>query len=107
MEKQSVYIETTVVSWVTARPSQDLIVAAHQRVMVEWWKNAPPLLEPFVLPVVIEEAQGEMGFLRKRNELLTTETELMAMAAAANTGFKSIPKKGYSAPAAIGIPRLL
>ena len=56
MEKQSVYIETTVVSYVTARPSRDLIVAAHQQVTVEWWENALPLLEPFVSPVVIEEA---------------------------------------------------
>jgi hypothetical protein len=39
--------------------------------------------------------------------LLTTETELIAMAAAANTGFKRIPKNGYNTPAAIGIPRLL
>ena len=42
--------------------------------------------------------------LRKRNELETTETELNAMAAAANSGFSNIPKNGYKAPAAIGIP---
>jgi len=41
------------------------------------------------------------------SELLTTETELMAMAPAANTGFKRIPKNGYNIPAAMGIPRLL
>ena len=41
------------------------------------------------------------------NELLTTETELRAMAAAANTGLSKIPKKGNNTPAARGIPRLL
>jgi hypothetical protein len=41
------------------------------------------------------------------SELLTTETELSAMAAAAKTGFKRIPKEGYKMPAAMGIPRLL
>ena len=41
------------------------------------------------------------------SELLTTETELMAMAPAAKTGFKRMPKKGYNIPAAMGIPRLL
>ncbi len=55
MEKQSVYIETTVVSYLTARPSRDLVVAAHQQVTVEWWENALPVLEPFVSPIVIEE----------------------------------------------------
>jgi hypothetical protein len=39
--------------------------------------------------------------------LVTTETELIAMAAAAKTGLRNIPKKGYKTPAAIGIPRLL
>ena len=56
MPKQSVYIETTVVSYLAARPSRDLIVAAHQQVTVEWWENALPKLEPFVSPIVIEEA---------------------------------------------------
>jgi hypothetical protein len=39
MEKQSVYIETTVVSYLTARPSRDLVVAAHQQVTAEWWEK--------------------------------------------------------------------
>lgn len=56
MSKQSVYIETTVVSYLTARPSRDLIVAAHQQVTEEWWDNTLPLLDPFVSPIVIEEA---------------------------------------------------
>jgi hypothetical protein len=54
--KQSVYIETTVLSYVTSRPSRDLLVAAHQQVTVEWWENALPLFEPFISPLVIEEA---------------------------------------------------
>ena len=56
MSKQSVYIETTVVSYLTARPSRDLIVAAHQQVTEEWWDNTLPLLDPFVSPIVIQEA---------------------------------------------------
>jgi hypothetical protein len=41
---------------------------------------------------------------RRRKELLTTETELKAIAAAANSGFNKRPKKGYNAPAAMGMP---
>ena len=34
--KQTVNIETTVVSYLTARPRRDLIVAAHQQIAREW-----------------------------------------------------------------------
>jgi hypothetical protein len=39
--------------------------------------------------------------------LLTTDTELMAMAAEAIMGLRRIPQKGKRIPAAIGIPRTL
>ena len=67
--KQSVYIETTVLSYLTSRPSRDLLVAAHQQVTVEWWENALPLFEPFVSPLVIEEAsRGDETAARLRLE---------------------------------------
>ena len=46
-------------------------------------------------------------FILNRNELLTTDTELKAMAAEAIMGFRSGPPKGWSAPAATGIPTTL
>ncbi len=45
--------------------------------------------------------------LRRRRELPTTETELNAIAAAANSGLSNILKKGYKAPAAMGMPMTL
>lgn len=33
----TVFIEITVVSYLTARPSRDLIVAGHQQLTREWW----------------------------------------------------------------------
>lgn len=43
-------------------------------------------------------------FAFSRRLFVTTDTELKAMAAAANIGFSRKPVKGYSTPAAIGIP---
>ena len=42
-----------------------------------------------------------------RNALVTTDTELIAMAAPANIGDSSNPNAGYSTPAASGMPRAL
>ena len=38
--KPKVYIETTIISYLAARPSRDLIVAGHQQITHEWWQTA-------------------------------------------------------------------
>jgi hypothetical protein len=40
MEKQKVYIETSVISYQTARPSRDIIVASQQLTASDWWDNS-------------------------------------------------------------------
>jgi len=35
--RPTVYIEITVISYRMARPSRDLIIAAHQQITHEWW----------------------------------------------------------------------
>jgi hypothetical protein len=37
--KEIVYIETTIVSYLVARPSRDLILSAHQQLTRDWWDN--------------------------------------------------------------------
>ena len=36
---ERVYVETTIVSYLTARPSRDLIIVAHQQITHEWWET--------------------------------------------------------------------
>ena len=37
--RATVYIETSIVNYLTARPSRDLLVAAHQQLTVTWWEQ--------------------------------------------------------------------
>ena len=53
---ESVYIETTVVSYMAARPSRDLLVAAHQQATDAWWQDRRQLFECYVSQVVLDEA---------------------------------------------------
>ncbi len=36
---ETVYIETSIVSYLVAEPSRDLITAAHQQATHDWWNN--------------------------------------------------------------------
>lgn len=53
----SVYIETSVISYLTARPSPSLLAAAHQQVTREWWDHHRQRFEQFVSPMVLDEAR--------------------------------------------------
>lgn len=39
MVKAAIYFETSVVSYLVARPSRDIVVAAHQQLTSDWWDN--------------------------------------------------------------------
>lgn len=77
MRKPSVYVETSIVSYLTARPSRDLVVAAQQAMTREWWRNAG---ERFVLVaaelVFTEAAAGDADAAHARMAALETVTRL-------------------------------
>ena len=56
--KPTVYIETSIVSYLTARPSRDLLVAAHQQLTVAWWDEQQTRYELFTSQVVLAEARA-------------------------------------------------
>jgi len=53
----TVYIETSVISYLTARPSRDVLAAAHQQITREWWDHHRGRFEVFISPLVLEECQ--------------------------------------------------
>ncbi|MCC6580705.1 MAG: type II toxin-antitoxin system VapC family toxin [Phycisphaeraceae bacterium] len=65
--RPSVYIETSIVSYLTARPSRDLIVAGHQQMTMEWWQEVLPGMDAFVsAAVILEIGQGDSLLAAKR-----------------------------------------
>ena len=53
--KQTLYLETTIVSYLTAMPSHDLVVAAHQQVTRDWWEKRSSF-DLYVSQFVLDEA---------------------------------------------------
>ena len=63
----SVYLETTIPSYLAGRPSRDLVIAAHQQVTHEWWRQARTDFELFISEPVLEEIRAgdpEVAVLR-------------------------------------------
>jgi len=55
--KPTVYLETTIPSFLTARPSNNLILAGEQELTRQWWEDRRKSFTLFVSELVIEEAQ--------------------------------------------------
>ena len=54
--KPRIYVETSVISYLTSRPSRDLIVAAHQEITREWWAVRREAFSIAVSTLVADEA---------------------------------------------------
>ena len=69
--KKRVYVETTVVSYLTARSSRDLIRAARQELTREWWERRRENFGLFASQLVLEESgAGDAEAAKRRLEAL-------------------------------------
>ncbi len=68
-----VYLETTVVSFLTARSSGDLVTAAHQQLTRQWWDLCREQYDLLTSQLVVREAgAGDPLAARERLDLLST-----------------------------------
>lgn len=72
MDKPTVYIETTIVSYLTAWLSKDSLRQAQQDLTKEWWKERAPGYQLFTSQFVIDEsAAGDATASQQRLEVLS------------------------------------
>ena len=78
MTAPRIYAETTFVSYLTARPSRDLIVAGHQQITRDWWAARRTSYELCISQLVIQEAQdGDPQAAQDRLDVLADMTLLI------------------------------
>ena len=70
--KPTVYVETSVISYLSARRSQDLLVAARQSLTHQWWKESDKWDLCTSALVYSEAANGTAQLALKRTQLLDT-----------------------------------
>lgn len=89
-----IYIESTIPSYVAARPARDLIQAANQQLTRDWWEFQREKHELFTSQVVLDEiAAGERAMAEHRLELMA-EIALLDLTDEANALTKQILGSG-------------
>ena len=74
---KTVYIETSIVSYLTARPARDLLAAAWQNATSRWWETQRPRFELFTSQLVVDEAnEGNPEAARRRLDALVNIPQL-------------------------------
>lgn len=68
--KPKLYLETSIVSYLTARPSRDVVINANQQLAQEWWENRHNF-DLLVSELVVDEiSKGESLMVQKRLDLI-------------------------------------
>jgi len=69
--KPFLYLETTIPSYLTSRPSRDLIIAGHQQVTRDWWERRRGDFRIYISQFVLDEVSaGDPAAARERLKIL-------------------------------------
>jgi predicted nucleic acid-binding protein len=97
---ETVYIETSLVSYLTARPSNNLILMANLEITRRWWEDRRSDFTLYVSQVVLDEAaQGDSEMALKRLELLQSLSVLELTEAVQNLGAQFLIRGGLPSKA--------
>ncbi len=55
MERPKLYLETSVISYLAARPSGDIVTRAHQQLTREWWERSRSNFDLYISVEVLNE----------------------------------------------------
>ena len=71
MKRKSIYVETSLFSYLTSKPSRDLITAARQQISLVWWEENRKHYDLFISNVVVAEAsKGDELGIQDRLDML-------------------------------------
>jgi hypothetical protein len=92
--KPKAYIETSIVSYLTARLSSDVRVLANQQTTLEWWERRRSSFELYISEFVLTElGLGDSEAAQRRLEAVAGIAELEATEAVRNLG-KALIQEG-------------
>ena len=99
--KPKAYLETSIISYLSAWPSHDLIVAANQRITQDWWQLHRQDFDLFISQLVGEEASaGDKKAAQRRLEKIK-ELPLLILNKESVAFAEKLVKEGSVPPQAV------
>lgn len=90
---ETVYIETSVIGYLSVRPSNNLIVMANLEITRRWWETRRNLFTLYISQVVLDESgQGDAEMVSKRLEILQNISVLELTEAVQDLGMEFLTK---------------
>ena len=100
MKKATIYIETSIISYLAARPSPDLITAAGQQITAKWWQEYRGSHNIVTSALVVTESgEGDPAAAKKRLDflkgvpVLRITEEAIELARALTKDKRALPRK--------------
>ena len=92
--KPKVYLETSVISYLTSRPSRNLIVAANQQITQEWWQLRRQDFDLHISQLVVQEASAGNEHEAERRLRAIANVPLLALNEEAVVFAEQLVRKG-------------
>lgn len=81
----SVYIESSVISYITAKPSRDIVTAARQTITLDWWQNKRQEFDVYISALVEQEISSGDPIAAQQRLQVVASTPSVAISLEART----------------------
>jgi len=96
----SLYLETSIISYLTGRRSRNVVITAHQQLTKKWWNTRHQQFELFVSPLVLREVTVGNPTMAQRRLRIVRELPVLALTAEATAVAEQLMKNGPLPPKA-------
>jgi hypothetical protein len=96
----SLYLETSIISYLTGRRSRNVVITAHQQLTRKWWNMRHQQFELFVSPLVLREVTVGNPTMAQRRLRIVRDLPVLALTAEATAVAEQLMKNGPLPPKA-------
>jgi hypothetical protein len=90
----TVYLETSIISYLTGRATRNVVITAHQQLTRRWWDTQRQQFELFISPLGLQEAAAGNPTRATRRLEIVRRLPVLAVTAEATTVAEQLGQSG-------------